>query len=317
MRIYGTEFTVASSYNAFVYHSEFTSLTNGVISFSYDFYKLLVEETRFTDCSKPEEGSCIYIQGNNTCMVVVNTISYQNHLTAFKKGLFICSSVAMKRNYNFILYTSIAYSNRLTYNSHFTVALYSGLIRVISTNSSNNDCYQKSSFLSKPSNNELTSITNYSKDDAYFLFCSISNNYDSLYECWMFVGQKQSSQKCNIINNSQESDGDGIISSHDAYNTISECCFLKNNNNGKGWLIWKASGTINIISCTIDKTNKELSGLVSTFLITNYQGEFKECNYVAECGPKEKICKGCFKTCNKYHFIKRNCLFIYLMIDLR
>jgi hypothetical protein len=102
----------------------------------------------------------------------------RNHLSSdYKYGLFICSIISnsdiYKNNYNFILYSSITYSDQSTTNQQRTVHLQYGLIRIISTNSSNNRCRQYSSFylLAISHSFKWFIINNLLKQKNYYSFC--------------------------------------------------------------------------------------------------------------------------------------------------
>jgi hypothetical protein len=211
----------------------------------------LVELSRFTDCYKAGIGSCILIYNTNTDFVFANSFSLRNYITKWNNGLVIYSFIGSNTSYNlnYILYSSFAYSDPKTYTSDVTVYLKYGISRVISTNSSHNTCHCDSAFLIDAASHSLTSNPYYSNDDSYIHFCSISNNYATNIATLFFNYNQQRVEKTNVINNSEMSTSYGIVHNGEAKTvTINDCCFVKNNGNGNGYLF---RGIMTINNCFI------------------------------------------------------------------
>jgi hypothetical protein len=149
-----------------------------------------------------------------------------------------------------------------------TVGLYYGIIRVRSTNSSNNECTYFSSFYLYPSSNGLgNNEIEESNKDTYLSYSNIANNHATSDRCIEFTYYKCDCNKCNIINNYQNTNTYGTIFIWSSTTTISECCFKGNNYNGndKGKLFYVYSGSLTISNSNIDNfsSNKDTSSIIS------------------------------------------------------
>jgi hypothetical protein len=95
--------------------------------------------------------------------------------------------------------------------------------------------------------------------------------------------------KCNIINNYQNSNNYGTILNSGPTTTISECCFKGNNNyndNNKGKLFYVYSGTLTISNSNIDILTYGTSNNAAIFNTENnykdifYQGDLFDCMFI-------------------------------------
>jgi hypothetical protein len=121
-------------------------------------------------------------------IIIVNSISLRNHLSSSNWGLFIYSYISSSNNYNFILYSSITYSEQSTNtNQYATVYLLYGLIRIISTNSSNNRCYKYSSFYLWATNHELKGINITNNNSFFFHNLNIITNISIIYILFLIL----------------------------------------------------------------------------------------------------------------------------------
>jgi hypothetical protein len=207
-------------------------------------------------------------------------------MTSSNYGLFIYSWTGSYQNYNYVLDCSISFSNQLSNTNYYTVDLYGGVERVISTNSSNNICYQYSSFEIHPCNSALSTEIKYSTQNAYIYYSTISNNYatDSIciwFESWNSKAYDYANE-CNFINNSQYSSSESIVRSSSSYTTINGCCFIKNNENGNGCILFYAVNYYMTISnCSIDNYSDSMKSGTVTISSPMYTGNlYSSCNYL-------------------------------------
>jgi hypothetical protein len=114
--------------------------------FSCNGYKMLIEYSKFTDCYRSCSGSCLLISGSDTNFIFARSFSLRNYITTSDYGIFIYSSISSSypNNFNFVLFSSIANSGKQNVDSCAVVKLDYGLIRMISTNYSNNIAYHRS-----------------------------------------------------------------------------------------------------------------------------------------------------------------------------
>jgi hypothetical protein len=167
------------------------------------------------------------------------------------------SYVASANHSNFIFYSSISNSYIVSgSSSEQTVRLNYGLIRVISTNSSKNTCYYYSSFLlCAYVNNGLQSQIK----DSYMYHCNIKDNYATYSVCLRFDYNQHYIKDCNIINNIQSTNYNGIIfNANSAATLMYGCCLINNINkeDNNKYLFFISSGSITIYKCYIDKYSK-------------------------------------------------------------
>jgi hypothetical protein len=176
-------------------------------------FLILFEDDTFKECGRSGQGGSIYVSNNEANFVIVNSESIKSHATSH--GLFLYTYINSALKYNFVLYSTISESY-YTNSGNGPLYMYHGQIRVISTNSSNNKCYNYwSSFdLYGKDNSGYSNDLNYSTEDSYVDFCYVCNNYAYILGiCLDFreSNTKHKCEECNIINNSQGSNNYGTV----------------------------------------------------------------------------------------------------------
>jgi hypothetical protein len=265
-----------------------------LIIFGINLLNLLIlfEDDTFKECGRSGQGGSIFVKNTEANFVIVNSESIKSH-TYSSDGLFLYSKIENTLQYNFVLYCTISESYYSSGSPRGTITLYYGQIRIISTNSSNNVCYERCSFsLLAKNNSEYLSQLNYSTEDNYIHYCYILNNYASNYGCIGFENFKHLCEESNIINNYQGTSKIGTIYNSNAGspNTIiKKCCLIKNNNIGNGTnIFFVTAGTMEVRKCKIQNgfkygTSSDYSCSFTTYSNTE---EGSECAAISNVGTK-------------------------------
>jgi hypothetical protein len=185
-------------------------------------------------------------------------------------------------NYHFILYTSISesYQTSTTSICYGTNRVGGGQIRVISTNTSKNYCFRHSTFRLVAIDNSASSKLNYTFEDSYIHYCNLMNNYSPQFGCLGFFCYTQRCEENNVVNNSQGTIQNGIISNDkDAETMVNKCCFF-NNNVTFICLFYVATGTLCVDESYVQSGSiiSSSSGLYNQSTIYHYfKYDFDEC----------------------------------------
>jgi hypothetical protein len=243
---------------------------------------ILFEDDTFKECGSSDYGGSIYVSNSGANFVIVNSESIKSHATSH--GLFLYTYIENTLQYNFVLYSTISESYYSSGSPQGIFMLYYGQIRIISTNSSNNKCYQSSSFyLWGKDNSALTEYLKYSTVDSYIHYCYVINGNAIGYNCIWFTksNTKHKCQESNIINNSQGSSYGTLVNYYSQEIVIiNKCCLIKNSG---GYLFYvdESTSTMEVRDCTI-QSGYSIYGSVTTIYSNTVAGS--ECAIIRNCG---------------------------------
>ena len=201
--------------------------------------KLLVEETTFSSCQASEQGSALYFYNSGSC-ILSKVCGYKCKSNGDGQFSYVSLSNVLDDN-NSMIDCSISGIDNPSY--YYGIYLCYGSIKIYSTNSSNNICYDKTSLFLIPVSSSDPSCCSVS-------FSCFANNIAKGCILIQFEsGNAYEMKSCNVVKNSQSSNSWGVIYSYKNLN-IYDSCVVEND---ATYSLYANGGSINVYNCTFDK----------------------------------------------------------------
>jgi hypothetical protein len=232
-----------------VFHDCVSSSNGGAIYCGSSVYKLLVEQSSFLSCqSSGTSGGGICFDSTTEGQCVLSKIcGFKCVLTSSSSSNILEGQLAYIKTKSDITYKSHVNDSTSTQSSKVSSKCYNafchyyGNILHPNVNISNNECYSNAAVYFSPTSSSTcrisysTVINNTANGSDGCISLSSSNIYYYI-------------DSCNILNNTQTTNNNGII--HSTSNIhIKDSCILGNN---KGNRVFSTSYTMTISNCTID-----------------------------------------------------------------
>lgn len=241
----------------YVYQSRFQHLSSSSISITSDNFKFLHSSCFFFDCSNSGNGGAI----NFDCLSSIVQRRFCTINTFSTNNIGFHSYVNLKNNnvdrQNYIIECSVASCQKQNRN-HIIYSQY-GFFGIFSSNISKNSVNSYSGF-----------YMNYAKGAAIINFTTFEGNSAKQYICLCHAYSPEGmfeDYKCNIVNNSQDTNNWGIIYAN-AIVLIKDSTIL--GPYGKGRPFARNSyGYLYIIDCRVDSFDISTNGASGTFITQN------------------------------------------------
>ncbi|EAY08130.1 hypothetical protein TVAG_302170 [Trichomonas vaginalis G3] len=229
-----TRIDTAQNMQCFAFQCSFNTISNSAIYISKsDNTTLLHVKCLFQSCRNSGNGGSVYFYNSGTGPIFQIQFC-ASECNSNGDGIFVISNCRDSRSFEGTIFNS----GDLSTGYGPITTWYDDVIA-----KSNNISYCKGVYSSGIFNEQSANLWNTS-------YCTYSSGIANQFGAVMCSGNAVVNS-CNIINNSELLDSEGIVNNYARTLTISKCCLMNNNPNGVGKL-FKVANSLIIISCYYD-----------------------------------------------------------------